>query len=57
MLLRFTPFTAMSTYQSFRGLPALAGLAGFDAAQHPGLSVEECVRRLKRFHYAFKRLH
>jgi hypothetical protein len=47
----------MSTYQPFHGLPALAGLATFDAAQRPGLSVEECVRRLKRFHYAFKRLH
>lgn len=23
----------------------------------PGLSVEECVHRLKRYHYAFKRLH
>jgi hypothetical protein len=23
----------------------------------PGLSVDECVRRLKRYHYAFKRLH
>ena len=23
----------------------------------PGLPVEECVRRLKRYHYAFKRLH
>jgi hypothetical protein len=23
----------------------------------PGLSVEECVRRQKRYHYAFKRLH
>ena len=23
----------------------------------PGLSVEQCVDRLKRFHYAFKRLH
>ena len=23
----------------------------------PGLSVEECVRRLKRYHYAFVRLH
>src|SRR5258708_18689246 len=47
----------MSTSQPFRGLPALAGLATFDAAQQPGLSVEQCVRRLKRFHYAFKRLH
>ena len=26
-------------------------------AMTPGLSVEECVRRLKRYHYAFKRLH
>src|SRR5688572_24965821 len=47
----------MSTYQPFHGLPALAGLATFDEAQRPGLSVEECVRRLKRYHYAFKRLH
>jgi hypothetical protein len=57
MLWRFNPFSAMSTYQSFHGLPPLAGLATFDAAQQPGLSVEECVRRLKRFHYAFRRLH
>jgi hypothetical protein len=28
-----------------------------DEAVRPGLSVEECVRRLKRYHYAFKRLH
>jgi hypothetical protein len=47
----------MSTYQPFHGLPALAGLATFDDAQKPGLSVEECVRRLKRYHYAFRRLH
>src|ERR1700748_3460965 len=47
----------MSTYQPYRGLPSLAGLASFGAAQQPGLSVEEVVRRLKRFHYAFKRLH
>jgi hypothetical protein len=26
-------------------------------AAKPGLSVEECVRRLKRYHYSFKRLH
>jgi hypothetical protein len=49
----------MSTanYTPLHGLPALAGLTTFDAAQKPGLSVEECVRRLKRYHYAFKRLH
>ena len=47
----------MSMYRSFHGLPPLAGLASFEIAQQPGLSVEESVRRLKRFHYAFKRLH
>lgn len=34
----------------------LGGLCSMAEAQKPGLSVEECVRRLKRFHYAFKRL-
>jgi hypothetical protein len=47
----------MSAYQSYRGLPVLAGVASMDEARKPGLSVEECVRRLKRYHYAFKRLH
>src|SRR5216110_2790210 len=47
----------MSTYRPFHGLPPLAGLASFEIAQQPGLSVDECVRRLKRYHYAFKRLH
>src|SRR5262249_23098981 len=46
-----------TTYQSYRGLPTLAGLAPIEAAVRPGLSVEECVARLKRFHYAFLRLH
>src|SRR6218665_2026993 len=47
----------MSTQQPIPGLPVLAGLATFTEAQRPGLSVEECVRRLKRYHYAFRRLH
>ncbi|MGH7972545.1 MAG: hypothetical protein ACREIC_27850, partial [Limisphaerales bacterium] len=47
----------MSKYQSFNGLPPLAGIASIEEAMKPGLSVEECVRRLKRYHYAFKRLH
>jgi hypothetical protein len=47
----------MSTYQSYRHLPALAGICPMNEAAKPGLSVEECVRRLKRYHYAFKRLH
>jgi hypothetical protein len=45
------------TYQTYRGLPPLAGLCTHAEAAKPGLSVEECVRRLKRFHYCFKRLH
>src|SRR4051812_31124594 len=44
-------------YQSYRGLPTLAGLATIEEASRPGLSVEACVARLKRYHYAFKRLH
>jgi hypothetical protein len=44
-------------YQPYKNLPPLAGLAGFQSAARPGLSVEECVRRLKRLHYALKRLH
>jgi hypothetical protein len=47
----------MKTYSSYRNLPCLAGLCSMDKAVKPGLSVEECVRRLKRYHYAFKRLH
>src|SRR5262245_47619885 len=44
-------------HQSYRNLPPLAGLCTMEEALKPGLSVEECVRRLKRFHYAFVRLH
>jgi hypothetical protein len=45
------------TYQSYRGLPALAGICPITDAMKRGLSVEECVARLKRYHYALKRLH
>src|SRR5438105_4649367 len=47
----------LSTYQSYRGLPTLAGLATLAEAVRPGLVVEECVARLKRFHHAFVHLH
>jgi hypothetical protein len=49
--------TDVKTYQSYRGLPTLAGLATLEEAARPGLSVEACVARLKRYHYAFMRLH
>src|SRR5437773_2264012 len=44
-------------YPSYRGLPTLAGLATIAEAAKPGLSIEACVARLKRYHYAFQRLH
>ncbi len=47
----------MSAYQSYRNLPALAGVCPIEDAMKPGLSIEQCVARLKRYHYAFKRLH
>src|SRR6266850_6273349 len=47
----------MKPYRSYRDLPALAGLCTMEEAAKPGLSVEQCVARLKRYHYAFKRLH
>jgi hypothetical protein len=47
----------IKNYQTYKDLPPLAGLCSMEEAMKPGLSVEECVRRLKRFHYCFKRLH
>ena len=44
-------------YRSYKDLPPLAGLITIDEAARPGLAVSECVNRLKRFHYAFIRLH
>src|SRR5437764_12309733 len=49
--------TDVKNYRSYRGLPPLAGLTSIEDAARPGLSVEACVARLKRFHYAFRRLH
>jgi hypothetical protein len=49
--------TSSKTYPTYKGLAELAGLCRMDEALQPGISVEECVQRLKRFHYAFKRLH
>src|SRR5688572_22699165 len=43
-------------YSSYKNLPMLAGLCSMEQAIKPGLSVEECVKRIKRYHYALKRL-
>ncbi len=45
--------TTLENYRSYKGLPTLAGLATIAEAAKPGLSVEACVARLKRYHYAF----
>src|SRR5690348_15709324 len=57
MLTSLSTCCDMSTDQTHRGLPSLAGIATLERAMKPGLSVEDCVRRLKRYHYAFKRLN
>ena len=44
-------------HANYDELPPLAGLATLRDAMKPGLSVDACVQRLKRYHYAFKRLH
>ncbi len=40
-----------------KNLPPLAGVATLEEAARPGLGIEACVARLKRYHYAFLRLH
>jgi hypothetical protein len=49
--------TALANYRSYRDLPMVAGLCTVQEAARPGLGIEECVTRLKRFHYALVRLH
>src|ERR1700754_1276574 len=49
--------TPLANYKSYKNRPPLAGLCSIEEAAKPGLGIEECVRRLKRFHYCFKRLH
>ena len=46
-----------TTYRSYKNLPSVAGLCTMQDAMNPGITVEECVRRLKHLHYALKRLH
>jgi hypothetical protein len=43
--------------RGYKGIPPLAGLTSFERATKPGLGVDASVARLKRHHYAFKRLH
>ena len=44
-------------YRSYRDIPPIAGICSMAEAARPGLSVEQSVARLKRCHFALKRLH
>lgn len=45
-----------STYRAYKGLPEVAGICSLAEAAGPGLSVNDCVDRLKRYHYGLHRL-
>ena len=47
----------MNSMISFHNIPPLAGAFTFEDSQRPGFSVEECVKRLKCYHYILKRSH
>src|SRR5829696_6817906 len=53
--------TSESGWALTRGMPAAKrekpAIESTDDAARPGLSVEACVGRLKRYHFAFRRLH
>ncbi len=44
-------------YRPYRDLPPVAGITTLADAMRIGLSIDDCVRRLKRHHWAFRRLH
>jgi hypothetical protein len=48
---------SVDAYRSYRDLPPVAGICSLNEAMRTGLSVEDCVSRLKRYHYTLKRLH
>src|SRR5256885_149654 len=47
----------MNTSAQIPAVPSLAGICSLQDAMKTGLSIDECVRRHKRYHYSFKRLH
>ncbi|HVU17228.1 MAG TPA: hypothetical protein VHD32_09885 [Candidatus Didemnitutus sp.] len=49
--------TTLENYRSYRDLPPVAGICSIADAARIGFSVDTCVRRLKRHHWAFRRLH
>lgn len=49
--------TEAGSYRGYAGLPPLAGVVTIEEALTKGLTVAESVDRLKRIHWALKRLH
>ena len=49
--------TTPENYRPYRDLPPVAGICTIAEAARIGFSVDECVKRLKRHHWALKRLH
>src|SRR5688500_13895187 len=47
----------LDSYRPLHDLPAVAGITSLEDAMRIGLSIEDCVARLKRHHWAFRRLH
>jgi hypothetical protein len=47
----------LKSYRGYAGLPALAGLSTMQQATTAGLTIGEGVDRLKRLHWAMRRLH
>lgn len=46
-----------AAYRGYAGLPPLVGLQTMEETLTKGLTVQECVDRLKRLHWSLKRLH
>jgi hypothetical protein len=49
--------TTPENYRSYLDLPPVAGICTIAEAAKIGFSVDECVKRLKRHHWAMRRLH
>ncbi len=47
----------IDSYKGYAGLPPIAGLSSMRDAVTEGITVQESVARLKRIHWALKRLH
>ena len=47
----------LESYRPLHDLPPIAGITTIEDAMRIGFSIDDCVARLKRHHWAFRRLH